>query len=101
MNFYCHTCFRSFTTIQAFKSHERSNNHLLKILQKKGPNLEVIEVTNKELITKELIENESNIDKSKDLSDNNSPLSEDLMDMEYEIPFQEEVNKTIFQIEIF
>ncbi|GET04627.1 hypothetical protein GLOIN_2v1486686 [Rhizophagus clarus] len=34
MTFYCNICFKSFATIQALKSHEHSNIHTLKILQK-------------------------------------------------------------------
>jgi hypothetical protein len=112
MNFYCDICFKSFTTIQAFKSHERSNNHLLKILQKANENPQQIEETtneemmdeenDEEMVNEEMVESESNIKENKDLlyfSDEDNSSLEDLMDKNSS---QEEVNRNnfFFQIEL-
>jgi hypothetical protein len=51
MNFYCDICLESFATIQGFKSHECSNNHALKILQRSNENFQ----QNEETISKEII----------------------------------------------
>lgn len=100
MNFYCDICFKSFTTIQAFKSHERSNKHLLKILQKESKNLQQNEKTvNKEVIDENLVENDSDVEENKESlylsEDNNNSSLDDLMEIENKDSFQE-VRKFFF-----
>ena len=97
MSLYCDICFKSFATIQAFKSHKRSNNHLLKILQKENENFQQNkEILNKDIINQELKhENENDVKQDDYLSDNKSSSSIDLMNVEYENSFQEEVNKNM------
>jgi len=91
MAFYCNICSKSFATIQALKSHERSNIHTLKILQKKISQQDV-NIISEEITDKRKNEfDEFNVLNSSD----ETPLLEDLMDMEYNNidSFQEEVIK--------
>ena len=98
MTFHCDICFQFFTTIQGFKSHERSNKHLLRILQKTQGNIqqnnkiisdETINegIINEELINEEIM-NEEIINKF-DLPDSSDDdlLSNNSMDTD---SFQEE-----------
>ena len=93
MTFHCDICFQFFTTIQGFKSHERSNKHLLRILQKTQENFQqndkIIsdETMNEGIINEELI-NEKIINKF-DLPDSSDDdlLSNNSMDTD---SFQEE-----------
>ncbi len=101
MSFYCDICFKSFSTIQAFKSHERSNNHSLKILQKIKKNHQQNKTISEDTIYKDIIKKNKFKNKKNEINDTEDLLDflensslEDLMDIDKEI-FQE-VNKNHF-----